>query len=108
MKYLKIKKNSDFQKLFRRGKKVFSPYLTLLYYPSASLSMGVAVSKKHGKAVVRNRVKRLAREAFRLNADAFEKNYSVIIVPKASENYRFSDFDKSLKSCIKKINLCEK
>ena len=107
MNYLRIKKNADFQKLFNRGKRVFSPTLTLIYFPSNEPRMGVAVSKKHGKAVKRNRVKRLVREAFRQNVTLFERNYSVVILPKAAESYALKDFDKSLKICIKKVNACE-
>lgn len=108
MKYLKIKKNADFQKLFKRGKRVFSPYITLLYYPSKTLSMGVAVSKKYGKAVQRNRIKRLARAAFYDSCDILDKPYSVIILPKICEEYSYEGFKRSLISCFKRINSCEK
>ena len=108
MKYLRIKKNTDFQRVFNRGKKVFSPCITLLYFPSNSLSMGVAVSKKHGKAHVRNRIKRLAREAFRNTCDSLSGNYSVIILPKIAEAYSYAGFEKSLLSCFKKVNECAK
>ena len=108
MKYLRIKKNTDFQRVFNRGKRVFSPCITLLYFPSNTLSMGVAVSKKHGKATVRNRIKRLAREAFRKTCGALEGNYSVIILPKVAESYSYSGFESSLLSCFKKVNACAK
>lgn len=108
MKYLRIKKNADFQKLFKRGKRVFSPYITLLYFPSKNLSMAVAVSKKHGKAVKRNRIKRLARAAFDKTCGILDKPYSVIILPKVAESYCFKDFEKSLTTCFKRVNSCEK
>lgn len=108
MKYLRIKKNADFQKLFNKGKKVFSPNITLLYFSASKLSMGVAVSKKHGKAVKRNRIKRLLRAAFTETSGLLERNYSVILVPKVSEEYTFEAFKKSLKICFKKVNECGK
>lgn len=108
MKYLRIKKNTDFQKLFNRGKRVFSPCLTLLYFPSDSLSMGIAVSKKHGKAFKRNRIKRLVRAAFSATCGKLERNYSIIILPKIAEEYSYKAFESSLLSCFKKVNLCAK
>ena len=108
MKYLKIKKNSDFQKLFKKGKKVFSPYLTLIYFPSYSLSMGIAVSKKHGKAVTRNRIKRLVRAAFSDCCDSLLKNYSIIVLPRIAEEYSYDKIKEGFNICFKKVNACEK
>ena len=108
MKYLKLKKNSDFQKVFKRGKRVFSPYITLLYYPSTNLTFGIALSKKHGKAVLRNRIKRLIRATFSKNLEILEKNYTIIALPKIEEEYTFEKFDKGIKSCLSRINSCEK
>jgi len=110
VKYFRIKKNADFQKIFKKGKKVFSPYLSLLYFPSEKTSMGLVVSKKHGGAVVRNRIKRQLRAAFYNNCDLFEKSVAVIIIPKVREDksYLYKDFEKSLICCIKKVNGCRK
>ena len=106
MNYLRIKKNTDFQKLFKRGKRVFSPTLTLIYFPSDKPRMGVAVSKKHGKAVKRNRIKRLVRESFSRNVGKVNRSYSYIILPKVADSYTFEGFEKSLISCFKRINAC--
>lgn len=108
MLYKRIKKNADFQKLFKKGKRVFSPCLTVLYFPSRTLSMGVAVSKKHGKAVVRNRIKRLVRAAFTNTASKLSDSYNLIIIPKTDIEYNYKAFEESLAVCFKKINLCAK
>ena len=42
--------------------------------------LGVVASKKVGGSVVRNRTKRLVREAFRKNPDAFPDNLDVVII----------------------------
>ena len=108
MKYLRIKKNSDFQRLFKRGKKVFSPYLTLIYFPSDRLSMGIALSKKYGKAVKRNRIKRLVRAAFSECCGKLAGNYSVIVLPKISEEYSYDKMKEGFLICFKKVNACAK
>ena len=104
MLYRRLKKNNDFQKLFKKGKRVFSPALTVIYTPSAqNTTMGIALSKKHGKAVVRNRVKRLIRAAFSKNMDKLNGNYNLVIMPKVSEKYDYYNIEKSLVSCIKRM-----
>ena len=107
MNYLRIKKNTEFSRLFKKGKRVFSPALTLIYCPSREMSMGIAVSKKHGKAVVRNRIKRLLREVFSKNSHVLDKNYSVIILPRTLESYSYKAFEKSILHCFKKVNECQ-
>ena len=105
MKYLRIKKQADFQRLFQKGKRAFSPSLTLLYTPAEKMRMGVSVGKKHGKSVQRNRVKRLVREAFRLNQDKMKGTYSFIILPKANKEYSFKTFERDLQWMIRKEKL---
>ena len=103
--YSRLKKNNDFQKLFSRGKKSFSPALILLYMPAKQTMQGVCVSKKHGKSVKRNRIKRLLREAFRRVCPAVKGNYAFILIPKQAESYTLSAFERSLASALKRQGL---
>ena len=47
--------------------------------------LGLSVSKKVGKAVKRNRIKRLLREAFRLSRGRFPQNLDVLVVVRGPE-----------------------
>ncbi len=105
MKYLRIKKQADFQRLFQKGKRAFSPTLTLLYRPSEVMRMGISVGKKHGKSVVRNRVKRLLREAFRSVQEEMKGTYSFILIPKSGVEYSYHTYKRHLQCMIKKENL---
>lgn len=103
--YCRIKKNTEFKKLFTRGKKCFSPALILLYMPAQRTSLGVCVSKKHGKSVKRNRIKRLLREAFRMVYGRMEKSCAVVLIPKEAETYTLAAFEKSLVSAMRREGL---
>lgn len=105
MKYYKLKKQADFQKIFDKGKRAFSPSITVLYRKSDKMTMGISVGKRHGKAVQRNRIKRLLREAFRQNVHRIQGNYSLVIVPKVLDEYSLKTFEKHLQCIIEKEKL---
>ena len=100
-----LKKEKDFNKVFKSGKRAFSDTVTLYYLPSKEFKVGFAVSKKHGTSVKRNRIKRLLREAFR--SFSFENNpeFFFVILPKISEDYTLDGFKKGLTKVFKKINI---
>ena len=102
MKYQRLKKNADFQRLFKSGKKAYSKDITLIYTPCRDKTvMGIALSKKHGKAVVRNRIKRLVRAAFSNNFEKLCGNFSIVVLPKVRDEYSYAAIEKSLLTCFK-------
>jgi ribonuclease P protein component len=105
MKYLRLKKQADFQRLFQKGKRAFSPSLTVIYRPSKDTAMGISIGKKHGKSVQRNRIKRLLREAFRLSQEDVKGSYAFVLIPKVREEYSMKTFKEHLQWMIKKGNL---
>lgn len=105
MKYFKLKKQADFNKLFKSGKRLFSSSLTVIYAPAEKTTMGISVGKKHGKSVQRNRIKRLIREAFRSVQPQLKKQYSFVLIPKVLQEYSFEVFKRHLECMIQKRNL---
>ena len=105
MNYLRLKKQADFQKLFTKGRRAFSPSLTMIYFPSKETRMGISVGKRHGKSVKRIRIKRLLREAFRAEREEMNGNWSVVLVPKVRDEYDLNTFKRHLKCMIKKEKL---
>ena len=105
MKYIRLKKQTDFQKLFQKGKRAHAPSLTIVYRPAEKMTMGISIGKKHGKSVQRNRIKRLIREAFRLQADKIMGKYLIILIPKVENEYKFDVFYKHVQWMIEKGKL---
>ena len=69
----RVKKKSDFEKIYSTAKVFFSSdrlikvHFLFVDNSTPGIKMAAAVSKKSGKAVWRNRFKRLIRESYRLN-----------------------------------------
>lgn len=80
-----LKKNSDFHRLYSRGKSEVTPYM-VIYCRKNRLEVnrvGYTVSTKLGHAVVRNRARRRLREVYRLNADKLKTGYDLVVVARA-------------------------
>lgn len=69
----RVKKKSDFEKIYSSAKVLFSSdrlikvHFLFIDSETSGIKIAAAVSKKCGKAVWRNRVKRLIKESYRLN-----------------------------------------
>ena len=101
----RLKKAKDFDRVFRAGKRAFTNRLTLIYLPAKTVKAGYAVGKKHGKAVKRNRIKRLLREAFRTVLPEIGGTWFFVVIPKVSEEYTYAGYVKDLRYALKKSGL---
>lgn len=81
----RIKQNYEFRRLYRRGNSVATPYLVVYALKTRRNinRIGLTVTPKLGGAVVRNRIKRLLREAYRLNEDKICTSYDFIFVARS-------------------------
>jgi len=77
-----LKENYLFRRVYSRGKSAASPYLAMYFRKNGRTEnrLGITVSTKLGKAVVRNRVRRRLREIYRLNEARFLPGYDIVAV----------------------------
>ena len=100
MKYgkkLRISKPGELSQLFRCGVRVGDHRILLIGLPTkGETRAAVAMSVKHGNAVQRNRLKRLAREAFRLERPGLPANFDFVIFPRVGTDSGLEGFRESL------------
>lgn len=78
----RLKKNWEFQRVYKTGKKYWDTNFVIYVYRTQlnHTRLGITVSKKVGKSVQRNRVKRLIREVFRILRSELHPQYDIVVV----------------------------
>lgn len=81
-KIVTLKLNKEFKRLYYRGKSVVRPSIVLYALPNKRTynRLGLTCGKAIGKAVKRNRAKRLMRAAYRLLEADIKTGYDFVIV----------------------------
>ena len=109
MKYSEsLKKNRDFQQVYKRGTSKANRYLVMYVLPNQHMMnrLGISVSKKVGNSVVRHRLTRLIRERYRLNEAEFENSLDIVVVARPQAKDRtYQEIESALmhlagKHCI--------
>ena len=98
----RLKKEKDFNQVFKKGKRIFGKNLSLIYIPASELKVGYAVSKKHGGSVKRNRIKRVLRESFRSFTPKLTQNFFFVFIPKIDTEISFELFKKDMDFIFRK------
>lgn len=101
----RIKSQLDFARLTRRGTRLTrGPLLfNASRSKSASSRLGVRISRRCGIAAVRNRIKRLLRESFRLMQHDWPFPVDLIVTVKPHEPLQLADYQKLLGGAMVKL-----
>jgi ribonuclease P protein component len=103
-----LKKNYQFKRVYKYGESIANRLIVLYHLENnkSKRRIGYSVSKKIGKAVTRNRVKRLFREAYRHNNDKLLSGIDMVLIarkPIADASYQ--QVEKRLVELFNKANL---
>jgi len=79
-----LNKKEDFDRVKREGRRCQTSLFNVMFCSSATekTRVGIVVGRRFGKAVVRNRGKRIFRELVRKTHRLFVKGYDIIVFPK--------------------------
>ena len=99
----RIRKNSQFRYVYRKGKRASGPLMVAYYVKAGRLQAGFSVSKKVGNAVVRNRVKRRLRESFRLMMPGLVRGNYVFAARDAAAQADYQAISREMAEHLRKL-----
>ena len=94
-----LKKNKDFQNVYRNGKSYADKYLVMYVLENGleSNRIGISVSKKVGNSVVRHHLTRLLRESYRLHEEMFHSGWDIVVIARAgAKNASYHEIESAL------------
>ena len=106
-----LKQNYEFRRLYAKGSSASTPLIVIYCrrHGRPYNRIGYTVSKKVGKAVVRNRIRRRFREIYRLHEENFACGYDVILVArKNAVQASYRELERDVIYLAKKLHLWER
>ena len=106
----RLSRSRDFDAVYRHGRSVSTRFLVLYWFERENGDgdaprLGVAVPKKVGGSVIRNRIKRRLREAFRLHCAELEPRWDIVVNPRRTVlKAPFTDIEQALRKVIDRCN----
>lgn len=106
----RLRHNRDFQRLRRDGRIFRHPMLVLSHLPNglAHNRYGFIVTRRLGRAVQRNRVRRLLREAVRRLHPRLAAGYDIVLITRpAIADETYSVVEQTVESMCRRAGLVE-
>ena len=105
----RLKKNYQYNYVYKHAASVADKNFILLYCSSNSKQskVGFSVSKKYGKAVQRNRIRRQLKAAVSAVMPNAKEGFNAVIIPRKHEAYQFDEIAQSMNKLFAKAGLLQ-
>lgn len=106
-----MKENHLFHRLYTKGKSAATGTLAVYVRPNhlGRNRLGLTVGTKIGKAVVRNRVRRRIREAYRVHEDGMAPGWDIVVVARVRSAFvPYALLEKDLLRLLDKLGVYQK
>lgn len=93
----RIRKDKEFRRVLDHGKRFAGSAVLVFAIPNqrGCSRLGLIVSRRHGNAVRRNRIKRQFREIFRIRKTEIRGNFDIVLIPRlSSREKQYKDFEQ--------------
>jgi ribonuclease P protein component len=103
----RLRTQREFRRVYGRGRRARGQWLVVVAFQRRSPGhrLGLSVSKEHGPAVRRNKIKRLCREAFRLERPTLPGQFDLVLIPQPlSGKYALADLRVELRRLLTELD----
>ncbi len=94
-----LKKNKDFQTVYRGGNSKANKFI-VMYIKKNHMNinrLGISASKKVGNSVIRHHLARLIRESYRLHEEMFHSGWDIVVVCRQSaKDITYNEMNESI------------
>jgi len=104
----RVLRTAEFRTIYDHGTRLPGPLFTAFYLARTggiqeTARLGLTVPRAIGGAVVRNRIKRRLREAFRMHRAEFGPQWDIVLNPRqAARDAAFTEIERALRRVIDK------
>ena len=103
-----VKKNYQYKRILKKGKITSTEYIRISYQNNnlSNNRLGIAIRKNVKSSILRNRLKRIIREVYRLNNNKLKQGFDVIIlINKPIDDYNIMKVN--IEKCFTRLRMYE-